>query len=90
MYEKASTMLKAVAHPVRLSLLNLLGSKKKLCVTEIFEELNIEQAVASHHLSILKDRDVVVCERNGKNSYYSLKNPRMIEIVDCIQDCCTN
>ena len=55
--ESASEMLKAIAHPIRISIVNLLEGNKKLSVTEIFQLLNIEQAVASHHLSILKIKE---------------------------------
>jgi DNA-binding transcriptional ArsR family regulator len=85
--EEASQMLKAVAHPVRLSIMSLLR-ENKMNVTEIFEQLGVEQAVASHHLSIMKDRGVLLSERDGKNIYYRLKHPRLIEIVECVNDCC--
>ena len=85
--EEAATMLKAVAHPVRLSIMSLLNTKR-MTVTEIFEQTGVEQAVASHHLTIMKDRGVLISEREGKNVYYSLKHPKMIQIVDCVYDCC--
>ena len=85
--EKASKMLKAMAHPLRLAIVNLLEDGSKLNVTQIFESLTIEQAVASHHLSILKDRDVLASERDGKNIYYSLKHPQIREIIKCIHSC---
>lgn len=85
--EKASKMLKAMAHPLRLAIVNLLEDGSKLNVTQIFESLNIEQAVASHHLSILKDRDVLASERDGKNIYYSLKHHQIREIIKCIHTC---
>ncbi len=50
--EAAADTLKAIAHPLRISIVGLLDSNKELSVTEIHEALNIEQAVASHHLSI--------------------------------------
>ena len=64
--EAASEMLKAIAHPVRISIVAMLTDDKKLSVTEIYEALNIEQAVASHHLSILKNKAVLSSEKVGK------------------------
>ncbi len=86
--EMAAVMLKAVAHPVRLALIELLDYGKRRSVTELFELLGMEQAVVSHHLSILRDRGVLRQEREGKHVFYSLKHPRLIEIVRCVRDCC--
>lgn len=85
--ENASEMLKAIAHPMRIAIVDMLSDDKSLTVTEIHEALNIEQAVASHHLSIMKNKGVLISERNGKNSYYKLKHPRLSQIVSCIDKC---
>lgn len=85
--ENASEMLKAIAHPMRIAIVDMLADDKSLTVTEIHEALNIEQAVASHHLSILKNKGVLSCERCGKNSHYKLKHPRLSQIITCIDKC---
>lgn len=88
--EEAAGMLKAVAHPVRIAIVELLDNGARRNVTEIFEMLGLEQAVASHHLGILKDRGVLSQDRQGKHVYYFLRHPRLVEIVGCIKDCCRN
>ena len=85
--EIASGMLKAIAHPVRIAILNHLDNGKKLTVTEIHELLNIEQSTTSHHLGILKDKGVLSSQRNGKNTYYFLKHNNLSSIVDCVSKC---
>lgn len=85
--ENASEMLKAIAHPMRIAIVDMLSEDKTLTVTEIHEALNIEQAVASHHLSILKNKGVLISVRNGKNSNYKLKHPRLAQIISCIDKC---
>jgi DNA-binding transcriptional ArsR family regulator len=85
--ENASEMLKAIAHPVRIAIVELLGSDQKKNVTEIYEALKIEQAVASHHLSILKNKGVLISERSGKNCYYYLRHQRLSQIIECINKC---
>jgi DNA-binding transcriptional ArsR family regulator len=85
--QTAAEMLKAMAHPVRVSILSLLDGGKKLTVTEIHETLHLEQSVASHHLGILKNKNVLGSHRNGKNTYYFLKNDNLSSIVDCISRC---
>ena len=85
--ERASNMLKAIAHPLRIAILNHLENGKKLTVTEIHELLNIEQSTTSHHLGILKDRGVLASQRDGKNTYYFLKHDNLANIIDCISKC---
>ncbi len=85
--EKASMMLKAMAHPMRVAILNLLIDGKKLSVTEIHFALGIEQSTTSHHLGILKDKGVLKSEREGKNSFYTLKNKNLEHIIECLNKC---
>ena len=88
--ERESEMLKAIAHPIRLEVILLLQKGGKKTVTELFEELSLAQAVVSQHLRILKDRDVVDCERVGKNRMYFLKHEKLAEVVQRISGCCQN
>lgn len=85
--EKAASMLKAIAHPMRIAILNFLDEGKKLTVTEIHELLDIEQSTTSHHLGILKDKGVLTSQREGKNTYYYLKHDNLSSIVDCVSRC---
>ena len=83
----ASSILKAIAHPIRISILNFLESGKKLTVTEIHQLLNIEQSTTSHHLGILKDKGVLSSKRDGKNTYYFLKHNSLSHVVECVSKC---
>lgn len=86
----AAGMLKAIAHPIRISILNYLKDGQKLSVTQIHEKLGIEQATASHHLGILKEKGVLCSKRDGKNTYYYLKHIVLGQILDCISSCSCN
>lgn len=86
--EKAANMLKAIAHPMRIAILNYLEEGKKLTVTELHELLKIEQSTTSHHLGILKDKGVLLSKRDGKNTYYFLKHDNLRQIVECVSKCC--
>jgi len=79
--------LKALAHPVRIAILSYLENSKRKSVTEIYEHLQLEQSVVSHHLKILKDNDIVVPFRDGKNTFYSLKHNNVSKILECINSC---
>ena len=85
--EEAANMLKAIAHPMRIAILNYLEDGKKLTVTEIHELLKIEQSTTSHHLGILKDKGVLSSKREGKNTYYFLKHSNLSTIVNCVSKC---
>jgi len=85
--EMAASKLRAIAHPMRIAIIDLLNNKQKLSVTEIYSSLDIEQASASHHLNILKNKGVLVSKREGKKIFYSLKSVTLSEIIECINRC---
>jgi DNA-binding transcriptional ArsR family regulator len=86
--EKAAGMLKAIAHPVRISIIGCLEEGQKLTVTEIHKKLGLEQATASHHLGILRDKGVLTSKREGKNIYYFLKHETLKVLLNCVRGCC--
>lgn len=77
--------LRSIAHPIRIAIIDLLYHQKELSVTQIYEALHIEQAIASHHLRILKDKRVVTVNRSGKNSFYTLKDENFYKIIDAME-----
>ena len=60
---------------------------KKLNVTQIYENLGIEQAATSHHLNILRINGILESKRDGKMIFYSLKTKSLINIIECINKC---
>jgi len=72
---------------MRIAIIDLLSDGKQMSVTEIYESLDIEQATASHHLNILKNKGVLASKREGKKIFYSLKNITLTEIIECINRC---
>jgi DNA-binding transcriptional ArsR family regulator len=88
--EMAASKLRAIAHPMRIAIVDLLTANSKMTVTEIYEHLNIEQASASHHLNILKNKGLLDSKRDGKMIYYSLKFEHLTEVIDCINRCSIN
>ena len=85
--ETAASMLKAIAHPMRIAILKNLEGGKRLTVTQIHELLGIEQSTTSHHLGILRDKGVLCSKRDGKNTFYYLKFEVLSQIVDCLESC---
>lgn len=85
--EFAASKLRAIAHPMRIAIIDMLDHNKRLSVTEIYNALNIEQAAASHHLNILKNNKVLISKREGKKIFYALKSTTLTEIIQCINRC---
>lgn len=75
--EQKSELLKGMGHPIRLSIVKLLSELGKLSVTEVYTRLEIEQAVASHHLRIMKNCGLVTSMKDGKNILYSVSHPNI-------------
>ena len=83
----AASMLKVLGHPIRISIIELLEESSKMSVTEIFRALKIEQAIASHHLNTLKNKRILSSKRVGKNTYYSVSHPGLIDAVKSVRAC---
>ena len=85
--EKVSFILKAIAHPMRISSISLLVANEKLCVNEICDLLGSEQSLTSHHLSNMKLSGILGSVREGKNIYYFLKLKEVITVITCMNKC---
>lgn len=85
--EKAASLLKAVAHPIRLSILQLLERDGKMSVTDICERLGTEQSLTSHHLSNMKLKGILGCERDGQRIMYFLQIFELSNLLRCMESC---
>jgi ArsR family transcriptional regulator len=85
--EKVAFILKAIAHPMRISIISLLVANEKLCVNQICELLGSEQSLTSHHLSNMKLSGILGSMREGKNIYYYLKLKEVINVITCMNRC---
>tara|TARA_R110002050_G_scaffold195593_1_gene330447 strand:- start:43203 stop:43493 length:291 start_codon:yes stop_codon:yes gene_type:complete len=83
----ATNLLKGIAHPIRLAIMEVLRNGDKLCVTDIYEQIEVEQAVASQHLKILKDKNILASEKKGKQIFYKIKNDKFNKLLDYIEEC---
>ncbi len=86
--QAAALMLKCIGHPVRLQIIDLLDRSGELNVTTVHETLGIEQAVASQHLNLMRDKGILESRRDGVNVYYRIVDPRITHVIDCIHDHC--
>lgn len=70
--KSSSDIFRALAHPLRIRICAIIDDRNPACVHEIYDALNIEQSVASQHLRILRQANLVRTQRQGKFVYYLL------------------
>lgn len=85
---RASELLRAAAHPQRLAILDALGQHTRLCNRELQVMLGIEQAILSQHLTLMRDKGLLDCRKEGKFTHWTLRRPEFLRIVDCLENCC--
>lgn len=79
-YKKESEILKALAHPVRLRMVE--GLMHNECnVNKIVEALKIPQSTVSQHLALLKARGIVQLRKEGVRTCYRVLDTRISELV---------
>ena len=68
----STILMKALAHPLRLKILEFIDSKGVINVNKIYNTLQIEQSVTSQHLRLLRLAGVVNAEKEGKFVHYNI------------------
>ena len=68
-------LMRALAHPLRLKILEYIDDQGTTNVNRIYNTLKIEQSITSQHLKILRLAGVVESEREGKMVYYTINYP---------------
>lgn len=84
--EKIAFVLKTIAHPMRVGIIDLLSRNEKMSVNDITAYLGLEQSLTSHHLANLKMKGVLGSKRDGKNIFYYLKMKEAPEIIKILED----
>ena len=77
---KVLLVLRAVNHPLRKKIVELLIKAEKMVVTELQSQLQLEQSIVSQHLAILRKAGVLLTNRSGKFIYYRV-NPKRIHDI---------
>jgi len=80
-YERLADVFKALGHPTRLQILTKTISAE-FCVQDLGDELDRRQPNISQHLTVLRERGLVVAERKGKNVCYCPADSRIGEIIE--------
>jgi len=83
--QRKSETFKALGHSTRLRIVEKLADGEQ-CVCVLLEMFDIDISTLSRHLSVLKNAGIVSDERRGKNIYYSLKCPCLMNMIECMED----
>ena len=83
-YETRARIIKAMAHPTRLFMVDEL-SKGKRCVCELAKMVGDDISTISKHLSILKNAGIVADAKRGTQVFYSLRIPCVRNFFSCVE-----
>lgn len=78
--EKAASIYRAIHHPLRLKIIEIVHKAGRINVTPVIERLKLEQSLISAHLKILRDADIVTTKREGKSVFYSVNYQQVARI----------
>jgi ArsR family transcriptional regulator len=82
--EGRAAILKALAHPSRLLIVEKL-SEKPYCVCELTRMVGADTSTVSKHLSILRNAGIISDRKQGTSVYYSLEAPCLLRLLTCVE-----
>jgi DNA-binding transcriptional ArsR family regulator len=78
-----SEVLKALAQPTRLKILELLRNGER-CICEIVPAINGEQSNISRHISVMQKSNLITTRKDGVKVMVKVRDPRIFEILDTV------
>ncbi len=83
--ESTAYVLRCLGHPLRLRILDVLERVGEASVTEIYETLGVEQAIASQHLTTMWDKSILQRRKDGVHVFYSIGDERALKVLSCVR-----
>ena len=84
-YEARAAVIKAMAHPTRLFIIDELSRGEK-CVCRLRDLIGADISTVSKHLSVLKDAGILEDEKRGQQVFYRLRMPCILNFFGCVED----
>ena len=84
-YETRAKVLKALAHPARLKLVDILAEHDEVCVCELTEAIGMDMSTVSRHLTQLKSVGIVESDKRGQMVFYRLRVKCLRSLFGCIE-----
>jgi len=85
-YEARARIIKAMAHPTRLFILDELSRAGEECVCDLTEKIGVDMSTVSRHLALLKAGGIVEDEKRGAMVFYRLRMTCLLKFLDCVDD----
>ncbi len=82
--ERKAAILKGIAHPVRLSIVEAL-SRGELCVCDIASRFSFDRTTISKHLSLMKSLGILEDRKEGLKVFYSLRLGCLGAVISCLE-----
>ena len=83
--QQAAQAIKAIAHPLRLKILCVLGDQE-ISVQDIVEQVGTSQSNISQHLAILRDKGVLATRKDANRVYYRIDDLRTLKLIGMMRD----
>lgn len=83
--EQAARALKAMAHPLRLKILCILGNQE-VSVQEIVDCVGTSQSNISQHLAILREKGVLRTRKEANRVYYRIGDERTLTLIEMMRE----
>jgi len=83
--QQAAQAIKAIAHPLRLKILCVLGDQE-VSVQDIVEQVGTSQSNISQHLAILRDKGVLATRKDANRVFYRIGDLRTLKLVGMVRD----
>lgn len=80
-----TVVLRALAHPTRIAMLNFICENQETQVQQIHTTLKLDQSLTSQHLKVLRDANLVQTRRSGKKIFYSVDIAKLKKLLKCIK-----
>jgi ArsR family transcriptional regulator len=84
-YEARAKVIKALAHPTRLIIVDELAEHGERCVCELTELVGTDMSTVSRHLAQLKQAGIVEDDKRGQMVYYRLRVKCLLKFFDCVE-----
>ena len=83
-YEERAKIIKALAHPSRLMMVDALVDGEK-CVCELRELVGSDMSTISKHLTLMREAGIVDDRKVGLKVFYSLRVPCIVSFFGCVE-----
>ncbi len=85
-WERTTAVFSALGDATRQKILLLFGPREEICVTDIAAMFHLSRPAISHHLKVLRNSGLLVCEKRGKEVYYRINENDNADILHVMHE----